>query len=339
MAGGVEMFELELAAGLESLAMGNGSYLSLAWIQQALDLVSHTQGEMMALVPDHLQQALQDRDANWLRACVCDTDKLLGVCDVLVRSIADVRYYQMFVQLALQSVQSRKAMRARQLLDSCIRTMPLLSTSSIVDSNETSRLSLQRANLERGIQTLLAIWEFEADGGRTTLQLDQEVEELDDGSRVFLSTLHGTRSTSIFVLLVLAVALTVQPRLPSKERRSQPLGIRASKEPLWLDPLVRLLKSVKEEISSRNEQAPFSFLCELQSVDQWVRQLRALIIHGDPQDDRALADCVKALKNSVDQVELALPLIEAQVIQIRNIITSCRAIVLHLLHKSKKKMV
>ncbi|KAJ7513709.1 hypothetical protein O6H91_23G011700 [Diphasiastrum complanatum] len=314
-------FNGDLVARLQELKQPNdGSYLSVAWLHQAMATVLATNSAVENLLVLH--QSLSNRDSKWVDEYLDDSAKLLDVCNFLKEGLADVDQYHVQVELALHAFEAKdglseiKCNRAKHALIDCMEVNER-KDQELLQRQQKSKLETCSSMLRRMGEKLTPVAH-------------------DTQWNAFLSGLYAAKLTTIFICSLLAAALTFKPR------RQFPLLHIPGQFP-WSSSLLILQHKAKDEIDSGRTRQSVAHLQELDRVDAAIRKLHDFVENamvgkllplGREEDDK-LRNLVDNLNRSSKELEKGLGLLKPQVNEVFRMLVTSRVALLDLLSHAK----
>eukprot|EP00249_Psilotum_nudum_P020244 c27617_g1_i1 orf=69-1145(-) len=309
----LKAFEAELSAQLEQLkSMDEAGYLSLPWLCQAMGVVLSTHSYVEAFIPD-LQHALDEGNNKWLDEYLDDSIKLLDVCIVLRDTIADIKSYHAFVQLAVHSLEKctvgeAQLRRAKNAMAKCTEALKRKDEEFSPQGQKRSKLETCSSILRRMGEKL-------------------SVEDALKGN--FFSAIYAAQITTIFICGALTAALCFKPRRPFS-------SMNVTGQSPWVISLSTLQQRVKEKVDKKKAKGSSALLEELDKADLSVRNLqelveRILVAKTFPlNEDKAdkIGQAVESLRACADEMNDGLIPLEQQISELFRLLIASRMVLL-----------
>lgn len=302
-------FDSHLGAQLNALKSSDETgCFRMPWLCQAMGVILGAHHSVEAFVPD-LQQALADGNTKWLDEYLDDSVKLLDICNALKDAIADVKNYQVFVQLALHTLEKgnmgeAQLRRAKNALSKCMDALKR-------KDEDVNHFGHRRSKLETCSSMLRRMGE------------KLNVEDASKGN--FFRAIYAAQVTTIFICGVLTAGLSFKPRRALST-------ISVGGQSAWSVSLSQLQHRVKEQVEKKKAKGACALLEELDKTDLAVRCLqerveRMLNAKAFPLASNQLAEVKKftsSLRDCSMELSQGLAPLEVQVGEVFKVLIASR---------------
>eukprot|EP00249_Psilotum_nudum_P011876 c23440_g1_i1 orf=511-1617(-) len=252
----IRNFEESLTHQLGSLKVKeNEGILCLDWLDRALGLALGKHKEAESMIPA-FRFPLSEFDEKWINEYLDETTKMLDIFNFLTGDISELEHSQLLLGHAVHT------------LDSCDKGLNKVNVErariSLHDWLRRIRGTHENSSQMRKNERCFTLLQNVADG------LKPPKEEAAAKGKGFLYNLYGSRSFTILVCSVLALAFSDKDEIFN-------IKLHLSCGFLWSTCIINLLQHAKEEASQRIARGSAAGLLELVSMDKSVRKLVAIL--------------------------------------------------------------